>query len=131
MIDHWIQRGFGPWVVIHKADDQLIGHCGLRYWPDSPEVEVLYALDKRYWGTGLATKGAAASLRYGFEHLNLERIIAAAMVENTASRRVLEKIGMRHVGNFIFVGLEAAKYEIAQEELTPGVAPYRLSPDDE
>jgi len=32
MIDHWQQHGFGPWVVIHKADQTLIGHCGLKYW---------------------------------------------------------------------------------------------------
>ena len=58
MIDHWTAHGFGPWAVIHKADRQFIGHCGLRYWPESSDVEVLYALDKRYWGKGLATEGA-------------------------------------------------------------------------
>jgi RimJ/RimL family protein N-acetyltransferase len=114
MVDHWTQHGFGLWAVIHKADQRFIGHCGLRYWPDSTDVEVLYALDKRYWGRGLATEGARTSLRFGFEHLKLDRIIAAAMVDNTASRRVLEKIGMRYEGDFTFAGLTAAKYVIAQ-----------------
>lgn len=41
MIDHWTRHGFGPWAVIHKADRQFIGHCGLRYWPESSDVEVL------------------------------------------------------------------------------------------
>ncbi|MBM4254987.1 MAG: GNAT family N-acetyltransferase [Deltaproteobacteria bacterium] len=75
MIDHWTEHGFGPWAVIHKADKQFIGHCGLRYWPESSDVEVFYALAKPYWGLGLATEGARASLRYGFEHLTLAAIL--------------------------------------------------------
>ena len=80
----------GHWAVIHKPDNQFIGHCGLRYWPGLSDVEVLYTFARRYWGQGLATEGARASLRYGFEHLKLERIMAAALVDNHASRRVLE-----------------------------------------
>jgi ribosomal-protein-alanine N-acetyltransferase len=126
MVQHWEQHGFGPWVVIHQADQQLIGHCGLRYWPDSSDVEVLYALARPYWGQGLATEGAGASLRYGFEHLGLQRIMAAAMVHNVASRRVLEKIGLRFEKYFRFGDLEAAGYEILRGDYTPTDAPYRL-----
>ncbi len=42
MFDHWREHGFGPWVVVHKADETFIGHCGLKYWPDSTDVEVFY-----------------------------------------------------------------------------------------
>jgi RimJ/RimL family protein N-acetyltransferase len=126
MVAHWETHGFGPWVVIHKADQQLIGHCGLRYWPNTADVEVLYALDKRYWGKGLATEGASASLRYGFEQLCLERIIAAAAVDNQASRRVLEKIGLQYEKNFRFGELDVAGYVVTRADYTPGEAPYRL-----
>lgn len=126
MVEHWTVHGFGPWAVIHKPDNQLIGHCGLRYWPDSSEVEVLYALDKRYWGKGLATEGACASLRYGFEHLRLERIIAATLVENQASQRVLEKIGMRYERAFQFRGLDAISYGFSRTDYQPDDTPYRL-----
>ncbi|MCW5882339.1 MAG: GNAT family N-acetyltransferase [Anaerolineae bacterium] len=111
LMDHWEQHGFGPWVVIRKTDDRLIGHAGLRYWPDSTEVEVLYALTPSTWGQGLATEAARASLRYGFDTLNLERIIAAAFAENVASRRVLAKCGMREVGPFTWRELELVRYE--------------------
>jgi [ribosomal protein S5]-alanine N-acetyltransferase len=127
MIDHWTQHSFGPWAVIHKADNEFIGHCGLRYWPGSSDVEVFYALDKRYWGKGLASEGAQASLWYGFEHLKLERIIAAAMVDNTASRRVLEHIGMRYTEDFTFAGLTVAKYVIARDEYATADSLYRLA----
>jgi ribosomal-protein-alanine N-acetyltransferase len=127
MIDHWSAHGFGPWMVIHKADLQCIGHCGLRYWPDSSDVEVLYALDKRYWGQGLATEGARASLRYGFEELQLNRIMAAALVDNQASRRVMEKLGMQYENNMLFRGLEVACYAIARADYLPDNAAYRLA----
>jgi hypothetical protein len=92
--------------VVHKFDQQGIGHCGLKYWPDSSDVEVLYALDKRYWGRGLATEGARASRRYGFAELQLDRTLAAALVDNHASRRVLEKLGMQYESNRLFRSLE-------------------------
>jgi ribosomal-protein-alanine N-acetyltransferase len=119
MVDHWREHGFGPWVVVHKADQALIGHCGLKYWPDSPEVEVFYALAKPYWGQGLATEGARASLRYGFEERQLDHIIAAAFIDNVASRRVLEKIGMTYTGETTFAGLTVAGYMIRRETYAP------------
>ena len=126
MVDHCREHGFGPWVVIHKADGALIGHCGLKYWPDSTDVEVFYALAKPYWGRGLATEGARASLRYGFEALALEQIIAAALIDNLASRRVLEKIGMRYTGETTFAGLPVAGYAIGREAYRAGRGVYRL-----
>jgi ribosomal-protein-alanine N-acetyltransferase len=131
MVEHWTTHGFGPWAVIHKPDNQLIGHCGLRYWPDSSQVEVLYALARCYWGKGLATEGARASLRYGFEHLRLERIIAATLVENSASQRVLEKIGMQYERTFQFRGLDAISYSFARTAYQPDDTPYRLIVSEE
>jgi ribosomal-protein-alanine N-acetyltransferase len=129
MVQHWKQHGFGPWAVIHRTEEQFIGHCGLRYWPGSADVEVLYALARPYWGQGLATEGARASLRYGFEHLRLERIVAAAMVENIGSRRVMEKIGLRYEKDFRFGTLEAAWYTLERADYRPDNLPYRLLPD--
>ncbi len=128
MVDHWEQHGFGPWIVVHRPDGELIGHCGLRYWPDTPDIEVLYALDQRYWGRGLASEGARASLRFGFERLHLDRIIAAALVTNRASRRVLEKLGMQYVRDEPFRGLDAAWYAIRREEHRPADEPWRVLP---
>jgi RimJ/RimL family protein N-acetyltransferase len=118
MVDHWTRHGFGPWVVIHTADQTCIGHCGLKYWPESPDVEVFYALDTRYWGRGLATEAARACLRFGFETLQLERIIAAVMPDNRASRRVLEKIGMRYTGETQMRRLSIARYVLEQSAYT-------------
>ncbi|MEH1965756.1 GNAT family N-acetyltransferase [Nostoc sp.] len=64
-IRHWQQHRFGLWAVVEKASAKLIGHCGLNFLPNSPEVEVLYRLDEAYWNQGIASEAAKASLRYG------------------------------------------------------------------
>lgn len=112
-IDEWHERGFGPWAVITKESQNLLGHCGLRYLPEFDAVEVLYALDDSAWGKGLATEAAIASLNFGFSQLNLERIIALALPENIASRRVMEKIGLGYVKMAMFKGYEVVYYEIS------------------
>jgi len=124
--EHWHRHGFGPWIAVHKEDRQVIGHCGVRFWPDSPEVEVFYALAHDYWGRGLATEGARASVRFGFEHLGLDYVMAGARVDNIASRRVMEKIGMTFERNFGFLGYDCARYGIAQQDFTDDGSPYRL-----
>jgi RimJ/RimL family protein N-acetyltransferase len=58
-------------------------------------VEIGWRLDPAYWGRGLATEAADAVLRDGFERLGLGRIISIIHRDNTASRRVAEKIGLR------------------------------------
>jgi len=84
-MDFWTQHGFGLWAVIHRADQKLIGHCGLQFIPETTDVEVAYALAKAYWGIGLAPEAAHAALRYGFEQLKLDQIVAVAMPQNAAS----------------------------------------------
>lgn len=88
--------GFGLWATIHKETGEFIGRCGLLPWTidGRSEVEVAYLLAKEYWGQGLGTEVAQAILQYGFEQLNLSRLICMADPENQASRRVAEKMGM-------------------------------------
>ena len=96
--DHWDQHGIGGWVVIHRTNQTHIGHCGLNRLKEDGAVEIFYALAKPYWGQGLTPEAAQAVLRYGFEVAHLTQIIALAVPENTPSRRVMEKIGMRFEG---------------------------------
>ncbi len=124
--EHWEQRNYGLWAVIHRANDRLIGHCGLHMLPEGTAVEVVYALARAYWGQGLAAEAAHASLRYGFETLGLDRIIAVAVPANTASLRVMEKIGMAYQGIIPAYGTELPCYALARAAFRPGGAPYVL-----
>jgi ribosomal-protein-alanine N-acetyltransferase len=86
----------GLWATIHKESNRFIGRCGLLPWTidQRPEVEVAYMIAKEYWGQGLGTEAAQAILQYGFEQLQLTRLICLIDRENQASVRVAGKIGM-------------------------------------
>lgn len=104
--------GMGRWAVIRKTDNAFLGWCGLKYRPEQETVDLGYRLKKAYWGEGYATEAAQACLKYGFETLQLKRIIARAMKENKASIRVMEKVGMSYVGETICDLHDALEFEI-------------------
>ncbi|HEX8592314.1 MAG TPA: GNAT family N-acetyltransferase [Pseudomonas sp.] len=89
--------GFGPWAVIERLTGDLAGFCALnREAVDRvEEVEIGYRLGPSFWGRGLATEAAAATLAYGFETLGLESIIAIVQPSNVASIRVIRKLCFR------------------------------------
>ena len=67
---------------------------------------------------------AGASLRFGFEHLGLDRILAFALPENTASRRVMEKQGMTYYRRARLFGIEVVVYRLDRAAFHPGTEPY-------
>jgi RimJ/RimL family protein N-acetyltransferase len=86
----------GLWATIHKGSGRFIGRCGLLPWKieGQNEVEAAYTISREFWGQGLGTEAAQGILNYGFETLNLNRLICLIDPENIASQRVAEKIGM-------------------------------------
>jgi ribosomal-protein-alanine N-acetyltransferase len=86
----------GLWATVHKEMGKFIGRCGLLPWTidGQDDVEVAYTISEEYWGQGLGTEVAQAILQYGFEKLNLSRLICLIDSENIASQKVAEKIGM-------------------------------------
>jgi ribosomal-protein-alanine N-acetyltransferase len=117
---HWSQQGLGVWAVTDKATGEFMGHCGLGPVPEAGEIEVLYALGKAYWGRGIATEAARASVRFGFEQVNLARLIALAVPENIGSRRVMEHVGFTYEKDAHYFGLDLAYYVLPREQFHPG-----------
>lgn len=119
-VRHWAERGFGLWAVEHKASGAFIGFIGLQHQPDwligEHKTEVGWRLDRAFWGKGLATEGARASVRHGFKELTLERIISIIMPENLASRRVAEKAGLTLRGELPFKEHDVVWYAIDRRE---------------
>ena len=115
ILSHWNKHGFGIWALDHKERGQLIGWCGLQFLDKTPEVEVAYLLDKPYWGAGLATECALASLQYGFDQLKLDRIVAIARPENVASYRVMDKVGMKYERDAHYYNIDVVYYAITRE----------------
>ncbi len=91
------ERGWGLWAVEAVDLAPFVGFVGLnvpRFWPEVTEVG--WRLRREHWGNGYATEAAREALRYGFEELGLDEIVAFTTVSNAPSRRVMERIGMTH-----------------------------------
>ena len=113
-IAHQEQHGFASWAAELRATGKVIGAAGLTHLAGSAEIEVGYRFLKKHWGQGYATEAASASIRFGFDELGLERIVAVTLPENRASRRVMEKCGMRFVGVAHVYGHDQVKYAVAR-----------------
>lgn len=115
-IEGWHRRGFGLWAVVEKATGSVIGYCGLILLDGTPEIEVAYGLAKSSWGKGFASEAARAALRYGFEELKLERVVAVVNPQNIASQRVLEKLGMKYTKDAHHYDEDLMYYEISKAD---------------
>jgi [ribosomal protein S5]-alanine N-acetyltransferase len=102
----------GRWAVHIKTNMEFIGWCGLKTRPERQEIDLGYRFLKTAWGKGYATEAAFACIKYGFEKLNLPRIVGRAMPANVGSLKVLEKCGMTFIGDEVVDDHPAKTYEI-------------------
>jgi [ribosomal protein S5]-alanine N-acetyltransferase len=95
-IEHWERRSFGPWVFFESATGVFVGRGGLRATivTGSECVELLYAVRPDAWGRGYATEMALISVERA-RQLRIAEVVGLVAGGNNASRRVLEKAGMR------------------------------------
>lgn len=86
-------------AVVLRESGTLIGNCGIRRKPDNEwEADIGYEIAPDHWRRGYATEGAAALVQHGFSEMGLHRISSWCIADNTASARVLEKLGLREEG---------------------------------
>ena len=91
--------GWWTYLFIHTEDNALIGHGGFKGKAnDAGMVEMGYAIVSHYNGRGLATEAAQGLIDYAFSHPHIKTVDAHTLAEPNASTRVLEKVGMKHVG---------------------------------
>jgi RimJ/RimL family protein N-acetyltransferase len=106
------ERQFCLWKLAPKSGGPLIGFCGLQPLRETSEIEIGWWLARERWGQGLATEAARAALRDGFARVGLARIVAIAQPANTASVRIMQKLGMRYEGTLDRNGITVALYAI-------------------
>jgi RimJ/RimL family protein N-acetyltransferase len=121
---HFAAHGFGLWAL--EAEGTFAGFVGLNRpafeAPFTPCVEVGWRLAHAFWQRGYATEAAREALRHGFDELGLREILAFTVPGNWRSRRVMEKLGMRHaVGEDFDHPLIAAGHPLQRHVV------YRLS----
>lgn len=86
------------WGIGRKLDNALIGSCGFTWDREATAAEVGYELASQFWRQGIMSEALRAILQYGFCSRGLEFVIAEIMLENVASRRLLEKLGFQSQG---------------------------------
>lgn len=106
----------GLWATIHKASGKFIGRCGLipSRIDGRLEIEVAYLLAKDFWRQGLGGEMARALVRYGFEQLNLTRLIALIDADNIASKRTAMKAGLSFEQSIVHEGTICEVYAIGR-----------------
>jgi RimJ/RimL family protein N-acetyltransferase len=85
-------------AIILKSTNSLIGAIGLSINSRFNRAELGYWIAKEYWKQGYCTEAATTVLEYGFQKLDLNKIIATHITRNPASGKVMEKIGMKREG---------------------------------
>jgi RimJ/RimL family protein N-acetyltransferase len=106
----------GAWMAFERHGGEFAGWFSLRPSEDTGQgPELGYRLRRPMWGHGLATEGSSELLRYAFERHCVERVFATTYEFNTGSRRVLEKLGMRHVRSYRLEDEETAPATFAAE----------------
>ena len=94
-----ISEGSACWGIVHKASNKVVGVCFLHSLDlQHRRTEVAFYLSRKYWGQGYATETAREVILFCFKNWELNRIGATCRIENIASARVLEKVGMTFEG---------------------------------
>lgn len=94
----WRERGYGLWALEVRDTGAFVGYTGLwpaDFLPSGPAVEVGWRLARAAWGRGYAPEAAREALRHGFEEVGLAEVVSFTAAGNTASLRVMAKIGLR------------------------------------
>jgi len=86
------------WAIVQKNDARVIGTCGLGWHRQNFSAYLSYDLAREFWGQGFATEALKPVVNFAFATLELNRLSATTTPDNTASMRVLKKLGFQEEG---------------------------------
>ena len=119
----YVDNGIGRWAIIEKTSGEFVGWTGLKLVKEQTNnhrdyFDLGYRLLRKYWGKGIATETAVASLDFGFNVLGVTEIYAMADCQNFASNNVLRKIGLNFIDTFDYDGVKHNWYKINRNTWT-------------
>ncbi|MCK6520779.1 GNAT family N-acetyltransferase [Myxococcota bacterium] len=89
--------------AVESPEGDFMGWVHLREDSFEPRyAEIGYRLARAYWGQGVATAASRLLMARAFEELGFEVVSARTLLENRASRRVMEKLGLSESGRFVY-----------------------------
>jgi RimJ/RimL family protein N-acetyltransferase len=116
------EEEIGMFGVRMRGGEDLLGFCGFVRLEGMEEPELWYELTHKAWGRGLATEAVWACVRYAFEEVGMERVIACVDAPNAASLRVMEKLGMKYLGNINARAPEVPYFALYREDFFAAMA---------
>lgn len=106
------ERGYGYFVCEEKATGKVIGMMGLNYTQIAnryfPGYTISWILGREFWKQGYAVEAANGLIEYAVKTCKITKIFACTVVDNQASRQVMERLGMKYVDTFAFPGIDAS-----------------------
>ncbi len=109
--------GYGRFAVELKESGQVIGFCGIKYLPEIDLPEVGYRYLKEYWGRGIGTEAARVCVDFARDDLEIDKLVALIVPENTGSIRIAEKLGMSKGPLIHIFDTDALQYEMLLKSL--------------
>lgn len=103
----YAEFGIGRWAVVEKASGEFVGWSGLKWMTQETNghinfYDLGYRYQRKHWGKGFATEAAQASVDYCRDVLKSETLYGMANVEHVVSRKILEKMGLSYVEDFVY-----------------------------
>ena len=116
--------GFGIYAFLDRETGELVARGGVQRttFDGADEVELAWAVVSARWGQGLATELGAASVELAFGPLALPDVVAFTLPHNTASRRVMEKLGFEYEREVEHAGLPHVLYRLRTSSPRPPVS---------
>ncbi|PFS64608.1 GNAT family N-acetyltransferase [Bacillus thuringiensis] len=94
-VDMYNKMGFGLYLVERKEDFTPLGMCGLIKRDSLEDVDIGFAFLEKFRSKGYGYESASAVIEYGVQKLRMKRIVAITSLDNIASGKLLEKIGLQ------------------------------------
>lgn len=108
----WAERGYGMFAVVEKGSDRFVARVGAMLTAETGRMEIAWSTMREAWGKGYASEAAAASISHAFAHSGLAALDCYLRPDNTASRRVAEKVGFLYNDTRYLYGRPLRYYRI-------------------
>jgi RimJ/RimL family protein N-acetyltransferase len=114
----WAEWGYSWWALVDVASGELVGAGGIQHLgrDRANPHEIGWRLRRASWGLGLATEAARTMADYAFTVLEAPRLCAVRHPDNTASLRVMDKLGMRFAGMEEWDGMLVPVHELTRAD---------------
>jgi len=123
------KENLGLWTVKLTKTNSFIGFGGFWYLQESPDRQLIFAVEREYWGHGYATEIARALIHFGFHYGHISQVLGINRATNPAASRVLQKAALLFKRQQFQDGVNTVYYEILKSRWAPDGSLEFTTPD--